>query len=81
MRSKSRIAVSALALMCVGMAAQAAYAANVKITPLGSHDGEFCLLDRAMIFEDPDGTRLLYDRDARCAVATTRGSGRSTGFC
>ena len=36
-------------------------AQNVKITPLGSHDGEFCPLDRAMIFEDPDGTRILYD--------------------
>jgi len=33
----------------------------VKITPLGSHDGEFCRYDRALIFEDPDGTRLLYD--------------------
>jgi len=38
-----------------------AQAANVKVTPLGGQDGEFCLLDRAMIFEDPDGTRLLYD--------------------
>ena len=36
-------------------------ASNVKVTPLGSHDGEFCRLDRALIFEDPDGTRLLYD--------------------
>ena len=34
---------------------------KVKITPLGSHDGEFCARDRAMIFEDPDGTRILYD--------------------
>ncbi len=41
--------------------AQPAISANVKITPLGSHDGEFCALDRAMIFEDPDGTRILYD--------------------
>lgn len=44
-----------------GLAAQPASAANVKITPLGSHDGEFCARDRAMIFEDPDGTRILYD--------------------
>jgi len=36
-------------------------AGNVKITPLGSHDGEFCARDRALILEDPDGTRLLYD--------------------
>jgi L-ascorbate metabolism protein UlaG (beta-lactamase superfamily) len=33
----------------------------VKITPLGSHDGEFCRFDRALLLEDPDGTRLLYD--------------------
>src|SRR5262245_17002167 len=33
----------------------------VKVTPLGSHDGEFCPLDRAIVFEDPDGTRVLYD--------------------
>ncbi len=33
----------------------------VKITPLGGQEGEFCRLDRAMILEDPDGTRLLYD--------------------
>ena len=33
----------------------------VKVTPLGSHTGEFCRFDRAMIFEDPDGTRILYD--------------------
>ncbi|MGD8925784.1 MAG: MBL fold metallo-hydrolase [Thioalkalispiraceae bacterium] len=37
------------------------FAANVKITPLGSHDGEFCSRDRALILEDPNGTRLLYD--------------------
>src|SRR5438105_1143971 len=34
---------------------------TVKVTPLGSHDGEFCPADRALIFEDPDGTRILYD--------------------
>ena len=38
-----------------------ALAQNVKITPLGSHDGELCPFDRALVFEDPDGTRLLYD--------------------
>lgn len=41
--------------------AQTAFAADVKVTPLGSMEGEFCQLDRAMILEDPDGTRLLYD--------------------
>ena len=38
-----------------------AFAQIVKITPLGSHDGEFCSRDRAMLFEDPDGTKLLFD--------------------
>jgi len=41
--------------------AQPALAANVKITPLGGQEGELCPLDRAMIFEDPSGTRVLYD--------------------
>lgn len=44
-----------------GMAMQPAWSANVKVTPLGSHDGEFCRRDRAMLFEDPDGTRIVYD--------------------
>ena len=38
-----------------------AWAATLKVTPLGSHDGEFCSRDRALIFEDPNGTRILYD--------------------
>ncbi len=50
-----------LPVLWLCLAATAAGAANVKVTPLGSHDGEFCPLDRALIFEDPDGTRILYD--------------------
>lgn len=38
-----------------------AAAQNVKVTPLGGIDGEFCPQDRALIFEDPNGTRILYD--------------------
>jgi L-ascorbate metabolism protein UlaG (beta-lactamase superfamily) len=48
---------------------QPVQAASVKVTPLGSHDGEFCSRDRAMIFEDPDGTRLLYDAGRTVAGA------------
>jgi L-ascorbate metabolism protein UlaG (beta-lactamase superfamily) len=33
----------------------------VRVTPLGGEEGEFCPMDRAMIFEDPNGTRILYD--------------------
>jgi L-ascorbate metabolism protein UlaG (beta-lactamase superfamily) len=38
-----------------------AFAQAVKVTPLGGIDGEFCPQDRALIFEDPNGTRILYD--------------------
>lgn len=37
------------------------WAQTVKITPLGSHTGELCDRDRATIFEDPSGVRILYD--------------------
>ncbi|MEO8305554.1 MAG: MBL fold metallo-hydrolase [Betaproteobacteria bacterium] len=51
-----RILVAALA--CGGTLVSAQ---NVKITPLGSHAGELCDRDRATIFEDPTGVRILYD--------------------
>ena len=38
-----------------------ALAQTVKVTPLGGFDGEFCAQDRALVFEDPNGTRVLYD--------------------
>jgi len=41
----------------------------VKVTPLGSQAGEFCAQDRALIFEDPNGTRLLYDAGRTVAGA------------
>jgi L-ascorbate metabolism protein UlaG (beta-lactamase superfamily) len=61
--SLARINRFLTAVVATGLAVVAAQAAadNVRITPLGSHDGEFCRFDRAMILEDPDGTRLLYD--------------------
>ncbi len=33
----------------------------VQVTPLGSHAGELCFADRAIVFEDPKGIRILYD--------------------
>ena len=33
----------------------------VVITPLGSHAGDFCRNDRALLFEDPTGVRVLWD--------------------
>ena len=57
-------------LAAMTLAAQPALAANVKVTPLGGQEGEFCPLDRAMIFEDPNGTRILYDPGRTVAGAS-----------
>src|SRR6185436_45239 len=55
---KAGVIAAAAALV---VAATPAAAQNVKITPLGSHPGELCANDRAMILEDPTGVRILYD--------------------
>ena len=47
-----------------------ALAQTVKVTPLGSIDGEFCAQDRALVFEDPNGTRILYDPGRSVAGAS-----------
>ena len=49
------------AALVLVIAAMPAFAQNVKITPVGSHPGELCANDRAMVFEDPTGVRFLYD--------------------
>ena len=53
-----RLLAAAVAVLAL---AAPAFAQNVKITPLGSHAGELCANDRATLFEDPTGVRLLYD--------------------
>lgn len=59
-----------LAILILSVATPAtAQTGGVSVTPLGSHDGEFCALDRAMVFEDPDGTRILYDAGRTVAGA------------
>jgi L-ascorbate metabolism protein UlaG (beta-lactamase superfamily) len=55
---KTAHAGAALALV---LATTPVIAQNVKITPVGSHPGELCANDRATIFEDPTGVRILYD--------------------
>ena len=55
------LGAAALCAGCAGPMTEPAGTGVVKITPLGSHDGELCARDRAMVFEDPDGTRILYD--------------------
>ena len=52
--------IAAAAALCAAFVAPAA-AQTVKVTPLGGIAGEFCAQDRALVFEDPDGTRVLYD--------------------
>ena len=68
--NKGKAGLLAAVFLGAAISALPALAQNVKITPLGSHDGEFCPLDRALIFEDPDGTRILYD-----VGRTVRGAG------
>lgn len=52
--------IAALGTLATALAAPVV-AQTVKVTPLGGIDGEFCPQDRALIFEDPNGTRILYD--------------------
>jgi L-ascorbate metabolism protein UlaG (beta-lactamase superfamily) len=59
----------AVVAILAGVVALGASAANVKVTPLGGHEGEFCRQDRALIFEDPNGTRILYDAGRTVAGA------------
>lgn len=55
-----------LSVVCAS-AATAAQGQTVKVTPLGSHAGEYCATDRAMLFEDPSGVRIVYDVGASVA--------------
>ncbi|MCI3953177.1 MAG: putative metal-dependent hydrolase [Burkholderiales bacterium] len=51
----------AACLFAFAVACAPTWAQHVKVTPLGSHAGELCAMDRATIFEDPSGVRILYD--------------------
>lgn len=53
-----------------------ALAQTVKVTSLGGIDGELCPQDRALVFEDPNGTRLLYDPGRTVAGPTDPRLGR-----
>ena len=67
MNNKRRLL--AATMLAIAASLSAAAADTVKITPLGSHDGEFCAMDRAMVLEDPNGTRILYDAGRTVAGA------------
>jgi len=64
-----------LIAVLIGACASAA-AQNVKVTPLGTHAGELCDRDRATIFEDPTGVRILYDPGQSVLGATDPRLGR-----
>src|SRR3989475_10501711 len=53
---RGSVAVLACGFWSVGAGAQ-----TVRVTPLGAAAGEFLALDRALLFEDPTGVRILYD--------------------
>ena len=77
MEMKPRLLTTlSLVALLFAVPAHSVAAATVKITPLGSHDGEFCRLDRAIVFEDPDGTRVLYDAGRTVAGAGDARLGR-----
>ncbi|SCK29360.1 L-ascorbate metabolism protein UlaG, beta-lactamase superfamily [Variovorax sp. HW608] len=67
MKRLNRLAAIGAALAALALPA---VAQNVKVTPLGGIDGEFCPQDRALIFEDPNGTRILYDPGRTVAGAS-----------
>jgi hypothetical protein len=46
------VKIAFFTMFCMLFITRPAMAQNVKITPLGSHDGEFCKFDRALILEE-----------------------------
>ena len=64
MRLRQFVRAASVAGVCVlfaGAVVNGQSAGLVRVTPLGSHTGELCRNDRAMLFEDPSGIRILYD--------------------
>jgi L-ascorbate metabolism protein UlaG (beta-lactamase superfamily) len=57
MRQKS--SVTLLFAFVLGAGCLQAWSQNVTITPLGAAAGEFCVGDRALLFQDPTGVRVL----------------------
>jgi len=50
-----------LAIPMAGADEQDPASSTVRITPIGQRTGDDCARDRAMLFEDPSGVRILYD--------------------
>jgi hypothetical protein len=69
---RKTLSILGVLVFAIALSLSAAWAQVVKITPLGSHAGELCAGDRALLFEDPTGVRILYD-----AGRSVAGSGDS----
>lgn len=62
--------IIAAIVLGIAMLAPTASAQTVRVTPLGSHPGELCANDRALLFVDPTGVRILYDAGRSVAGST-----------
>lgn len=60
-RREDATRISGLGILAALLLAPLANAQNVKVTPIGARTGEYCARDRALLFEDPTGVRILYD--------------------
>ena len=67
---KRKWSIGLLLVVVLKLGVSEAQAQTVKITPLGQRTGDFCAGDRAMLFEDPTGVRILYDPGNTIAGAT-----------
>jgi len=61
MKGKWLFTIILMVVLGLGYSAVWAAGGEVLITPLGQKDGDFCRNDKAFLFEDPNGTKVLYD--------------------
>jgi L-ascorbate metabolism protein UlaG (beta-lactamase superfamily) len=59
-------------ILAIAVICGTAHAQNVKVTPIGQKTGEFCSQDRAILFEDPTGVKILYDPANTVAAGSDR---------
>lgn len=76
---KFNVVLKAAVFSLAAGALSAQAAGLVKVTPLGGKTGEFCVMDRALVFEDPNGTRILYDAGRTVAGASDPRLGKIDG--
>ena len=70
--------LASLAMAACGATNLSNTSGAVKITGLGSHDGELCSFDRAILSRTPTARESSMMSAARCAAATIRGWAKST---